>query len=404
MMEAKELNEMTGIGIAIIAGYFIGKLIHKFNIPSVAGYIIAGLLLGESFLGVFGEGFIERTSLVSDMALALIAFTIGGELLKSSLKKIGAKVFIIAFFEGVFAFILVMVAMLVIGLPIETALLLGAVASATAPAATLMVIGELRAKGPLSESLVAVVAIDDAICLMIYAVASSVAKVMMKHSGTIEWSKVLMDPLVEIGSSILLGAVVGGILVVMLHWVSYSREVLAIVLAAIMITLGLATFWNLSALLSNMTLGIMVTNLSANKAKAFSVIESITAPIYTAFFVLAGARLQIGLLVQVGFIGFVYTVARLLGKIGGASLGATIAGAEPVVKKYIGFGLLSQIGVAVGLAIVISHEFAGTEAGALIITVLLATTIVTEIVGPLCTRYALTKAGEVGAMDKKLEV
>ncbi len=404
MMEAKELNEMTGIGIAIIAGYFIGKLIHKFNIPSVAGYIIAGLLLGESFLGVFGEGFIERTSLVSDMALALIAFTIGGELLKSSLKKIGAKVFIIAFFEGVFAFILVMVAMLVIGLPIETALLLGAVASATAPAATLMVIGELRAKGPLSESLVAVVAIDDAICLMIYAVASSVAKVMMKHSGTIEWSKVLMDPLVEIGSSILLGAVVGGILVVMLHWVSYSREVLAIVLAAIMITLGLATVWNLSALLSNMTLGIMVTNLSANKAKAFSVIESITAPIYTAFFVLAGARLQIGLLVQVGFIGFVYTVARLLGKIGGASLGATIAGAEPVVKKYIGFGLLSQIGVAVGLAIVISHEFAGTEAGALIITVLLATTIVTEIVGPLCTRYALTKAGEVGAMDKKLEV
>ncbi len=404
MMEAKELNEMTGIGIAIIAGYFIGKLIHKFNIPSVAGYIIAGLLLGESFLGVFGEGFIERTSLVSDMALALIAFTIGGELLKSSLKKIGAKVFIIAFFEGVFAFILVMVAMLVIGLPIETALLLGAVASATAPAATLMVIGELRAKGPLSESLVAVVAIDDAICLMIYAVASSVAKVMMKHSGTIEWSKVLMDPLVEIGSSILLGAVVGGILVVMLHWVSYSREVLAIVLAAIMITLGLATVWNLSALLSNMTLGIMVTNLSANKAKAFSVIESITAPIYTAFFVLAGARLQIGLLVQVGFIGFVYTVARLLGKIGGASLGATIAGAEPVVKKYIGFGLLSQIGVAVGLAIVISHEFAGTEAGALIITVLLATTIVTEIVGPLCTRYALTKADEVGAMDKKLEV
>jgi Kef-type K+ transport system membrane component KefB len=401
-MEAKQLNEMAGIGIAIIAGYFIGKLINKFNVPSVAGYIIAGLILGQSFLGIFNENFVEKTSLISDMALALIAFTIGGELLKSSLKKIGAKVFVIAFFEGFLAFTIVTGAMLLMKLPMETALLLGAVASATAPAATLMVINELRAKGPLAESLIAVVAIDDAICLMIYAIAASVAKVLIKHTGSIEWSHVLVNPLIEIAESVLLGVLVGGLLVIVLHWVSYTREVLAVVIAAIMITLGLATMFHLSALLSNMTLGIMVTNLSANKTKAFSVIESITAPIYTAFFVLAGARLQIGLLVQVGLIGLVYTVARMVGKIAGASFGATIAKADSVVKKYIGFGLLSQIVVAVGLAIVISHEFAGTEAGSLIITVLLATTVITEIVGPLSTRYAIIKSGEAGGMDARL--
>ncbi len=396
------MNEMAGIGIAILSGYFIGKLINKLNVPSVAGYIIAGLILGQSFLGIFSAELIEKTSAVSDMALALIAFSIGGELLKSSLKKIGFRVFVIAFFEGFLAFIIVTAAMLFMKVPIETAILLGAVASATAPAATVMVINELRAKGPLADTLVAVVAIDDAICLMIYAVASSVAKVMFEHSGSIQWSHVIVKPVIEIGGSLLLGIVIGGILVFILHWVSYTREVLAVVIAAIMITLGLATYFDLSALLCNMTLGIMVTNFSSNKTKAFSVIESITAPIYTAFFVLAGARLQISLLAQVGLIGVVYTLARMAGKIAGASFGATITKADPMVKKYIGFGLLSQIGVAVGLAIVISHEFAGTEAGTLIITVLLATTVITEIVGPLCTRFAIIKSGEAGALDAKL--
>ncbi len=389
---------MTGIGLSIICGFFIGKIMFKLKIPSVAGYIIAGLLLGQSFLGIFNLEFLDKVSGISDLALALIAFSIGGELLASDLKKIGIKVFAIAFFEAFLAFVLVTTAMILMKQPLESALLLGAVASATAPAATVMVINELKAKGPLASTLIAVVAIDDAICLMIYAVASSIARVLIAHSGTIQWSHVIVGPIVEIGGSIVLGAIIGGLLVLCLSRVSYSREVLVVVVAAILLTLGVATKFGFSALLSNMTVGIMVVNFSSHRTKAFSVIESITSPIYTAFFVLAGARLQISLLAKVGLIGLVYTFARILGKVSGASLGATLSKAEPVIKKYIGFGLLSQIGVAVGLAIVISHEFAGTEIGSLIITVLLATTVITEIIGPLCTRFAVMKSGENGKL------
>lgn len=388
---------MTGLGLAIIAGYVMGKLINKLKVPSVAGYIIAGLILGQSFLGLLTDDLIEHLSGISDLALALIAFSIGGELLVSNLKKIGIRVFVIAFFEAFTAFALVTLAMLWLHQPLEAALLLGAVASATAPAATVMVLNELGAKGPLSNTLVAVVAIDDAICLMIYAVASSLAKVIISHSaGTIHWSQVIIKPVIEIFGSLGLGVIIGGILVLILRKVSYTREILVVLISSILITLGIATKLELSALLCNMTVGIMVANFSSHRIKAFSVIESITAPIYTGFFVLAGARLQISLLAQVGVIGLFYTAARLIGKIGGASFGALITRAHPSVKKYIGFGLLSQIGVAVGLAIIISHEFSGTDIGSLIITVLLATTIITEIIGPLCTRFAVIRAGESG--------
>ncbi|MDK2798817.1 MAG: hypothetical protein PWP27_315 [Clostridiales bacterium] len=393
------MNDMMGVGLSIICGYGIGKIVNRFKIPSVAGYIIAGLLLGQSFFGLLSVEFLERVVGISDLALALIAFSIGGELKISNLKKIGGRVFAIAFFEAITAFILVTVAMLLLKQPMEIALLLGAVASATAPAATVMVLNELRAKGPLANTLIAVVAIDDAICLMIYAIASSIAKVIIAHSGTIHWVSVMSKPFIEIFGSIALGVLIGAILTYILSKISYRNEVLVIILSFIILTAGLAIKFEFSALLTNMTLGIMVVNLSANRAKAFSVIESISAPIYTAFFVLAGARLQISLLVKVGLIGLVYTAARIIGKIAGASFGATISKAEPVVKQYIGFGLLSQIGVAVGLAIIISHEFPGTTIGSLIITVLLATTVITEIIGPLCTRYAVMKSGEHGKLD-----
>ncbi len=393
------MNDMLGIGIAIIAGYFLGKLINKLKIPSVAGYVIAGLILGQSFVGLFTEGFLEKVGEISDFALALIAFGIGGELLISDLKRVGKKVFTIAFLEATAAFILVTGAMLLLKQPIPTALLLGAVASATAPAATVMVINELRAKGPLTGTLIAVVAIDDAICLMIYAIASSVARVFIEHSTEIHWSQVMLKPLIEIGGSIGVGILIGGILVIILNRISYSKEILAVTVAGILVTLGTAAVLDLSALLCNMTVGVMVANFSSQRQKAFSVVDSVSAPIYTAFFVLAGARLQVALLAKVGLIGLVYTVARMVGKVSGASLGAAIAKAEPEVKKFIGFGLLSQIGVAVGLAIVISHEFAGTDLGNLIITVLLATTIITEIVGPLFTKMALKRSGEAGAAD-----
>jgi len=394
---------ILGLGIAIAAGFLIGKLIELLKIPSVAGYIIAGLILGKSVLGIIDTEFISNTTMVSDIALAIIAFSIGGELVFDKLKEIGLRVFFIALAEGGMAFALVFGSMLLLGQPMAVSLLLGAVASATAPAATVMVLSELRCKGPLTSTLIAVVAIDDVICLLIYAVASSIAKVLVKHGESIHISKIILGPLYEIGGSLLLGIVIGAILVFVMRVFSRNREVLALIVAGIFITVGLAQQFELSALLSNMTVGIIVSNFSSRRLKAFMVIESVTAPIYICFFVLAGARLDLSLLAQVGIIGVVYTAARMVGKIAGASFVATVTKAHKNVRKYLGFGLLSQIGVAVGLAIVVSHEFVGTNIGDIVITVLLATTVITEIVGPLLTKFAVIKSGEAYSNEQYLE-
>lgn len=392
------MTTLFGLGIAIIVGFLIGKFIEFIKIPSVAGYIIAGLILGQSFINILDKDFIEQANSVSDVALAIIAFSIGGELVFSELKKIGLRVVFIAMAEGGMAFILVFIGMLLMKQSVAASLLLGAVASATAPAATVLILNELRCDGPLTKTLIAVVAIDDIICLIIYAIASSIAKVLITHGESIHISKMIIGPLYEIGGSIILGGVVGIILIILLRFFSRNNEVLSIVVAAIFITIGFSNYFGLSTLLSNMTLGILVANFSSKKLKAFMVIESFTAPLYISFFVIAGARLDISLISKVGMIGLVYMVLRMIGKIAGASSMAIITKADPSVKKYLGFGLLSQIGVAVGLAIVISHEFAGTGIGDLVITVLLATTILTEIIGPLMTKYAVTKAKEVNKL------
>ncbi len=395
------MTTLLGLGIAIIVGFLLGKLIEVIKVPSVAGYIIAGMILGKSFVNILDSEFIENANSVSEVALAIIAFTIGGELVFEELKKIGLRVVFIAMAEGGMAFILVFISMLLLHQTLATAILLGAVASATAPAATVLILNQLRAKGPLTKTLIAVVAIDDIICLMIYAVASSIAKVTLEHGEDVHISKMLLGPLYEIGFSVLLGLGIGLVLMLLLRYFSRNSEVLAIVVAGIFIAIGIADYFELSTLLTNMTLGIVIANYSSKRLKAFMVIEAFTAPLYISFFVIAGARLDISLISQVGVIGLVYLLMRMAGKISGASLMGIITKADKNVSKYLGFGLLSQIGVAVGLAIVISHEFAGTGIGDIVITVLLATTIATEIIGPLMTKLAVIKSGEAYQLEEE---
>lgn len=395
------MTTLLGLGIAIIVGFLLGKLIEVIKVPSVAGYIIGGMILGKSFVNILDSDFIENANSVSEVALAIIAFTIGGELVFEELKKIGLRVVFIAMAEGGMAFTLVFISMLLLHQTLATSILLGAVASATAPAATVLILNQLRAKGPLTKTLIAVVAIDDIICLMIYAVASSVAKVTLEHGEGVHISKMLLGPLYEIGFSVLLGLGIGLILMLLLRYFSRNSEVLAIVVAGIFIAIGIADYFELSTLLTNMTLGIVIANYSSKRLKAFMVIEAFTAPLYISFFVIAGARLDISLISQVGVIGLVYLLMRMAGKISGASLMGIITKADKNVSKYLGFGLLSQIGVAVGLAIVISHEFAGTGIGDIVITVLLATTIATEIIGPLMTKLAVIKSGEAYQLEEE---
>jgi len=387
------MNAFISLGTALIIGIIFGKLINKFKIPSVAGYIIAGLVLGVSGFKLVNPEMLDKLSFISDFALGIIAFNIGSELELSVIKKLGKSIFIIATCEALGAFILVSTAMYVLTGQIAIALILGAVASATAPAATVMVLKECKASGPLTSTLLGVVAVDDAICLMIYSIASSIAKVFIKHQE-ITINKVLIFPIAEILLSLALGCVLGIILCYLLDKCATKEEILGFTAGIILLLIGACAIFNLSSLLTAMTMGCIVANVSSNSKKAFSSIETFSPPIIASFFILAGCRLDISLLPQIGVTGICYFLFRMIGKISGATLGATISNAPETVKKYIGFGLLSQVGVAIGLAITVSKEFNGTELGSLVITILLATTIVTELIGPILTKSAIIKAKE----------
>ncbi|NOH15524.1 cation:proton antiporter [Clostridium cochlearium] len=387
------MNPFISVGMAIILGVLFGKIMNKFKIPAVAGYVIAGLVLGVSCLNLISGEMSEQLSFIGDFALGIIAFNIGSELEYSVLKRLGKPIFIIAFFEAIFAFILVTLVTILLGEKIYTALILGAVASATAPAATVMVLNELKAKGPLTSTLLGVVAVDDAICLMIYAIASSLAKVFINHTSINMYSLIYL-PIKEIVLSVLSGFILGILLVYIINRLHKDSEIQIVALGFIITLTGIAMKYNLSPLLSCMSLGIAVSNLCAHSNEVFSTIEKFDSPIITAFFVLAGARLNISLIPKIGLLGICYLIFRIIGKVSGAYVGGIISKAPKVVKKYIGYGLFSQIGVAIGLAIIVSREFKGTGLDVKVLTILLATTIITEIIGPISTKQAIIKAKE----------
>lgn len=388
------MNSFLCIGLSLLIGIFMGQLMNMLKIPAVAGYIIAGLITGISGLKIIDSNMIENLSFLSNIALSIIAFNIGSELKVSTLKKLGKSIFIIAVCEAFGAFILVTGVMLLMKLDISTAIILGAVSSATAPAATVMVIRQYKAKGPLTSTLLGVVAVDDAICLMIYAVASAIAKVFIKHQ-TITFYKVAIHPLMEITFSLIAGAICGILMAYLIKKAKTEAELLAFILSIILLISGIAEKFDLSALLCSMAMGVMVSNVSSNSRKAFSIVDNFSPPIITLFFILAGSRLDVSLLPHIGVIGIAYLVFRIIGKVAGASIGGIISKSPKVVTKNIGLGLLSQVGVAIGLAISVSNDFSSSNLGQVVITILLATTIITEIIGPIATKSAIIRADEV---------
>lgn len=398
---------MTGlfiIGIAMLAGLLGGKIFNKFGVPAVGGYVVIGIILGSSVLGVFSNEVLNNVGVMSDLALGLIAFGIGGALKFDVLKKLGKSIFAITTFEALFSFILVTLSIYIISRDVGVSLILGAVASATAPAATVMVINEYKAAGTLTTTLLAVVGLDDAFALIVYGFASAIAKVFLQKEAVMSFNNVLLKPVLEVFGAVLLGVICGFILVYFMRFMRTRSESFTLAIGGILAVTGLSQMLNISGLLANMALGMIAVNyMLHNRREIFNIIDTITPPIYAAFFVLAGAWLQIGLIPQLGVLGILYFISRIIGKVSGASIGGYLSKAPEVVRKYIGYGLLSQVGVAVGLAIMVNREFgggiygeAGKHLGVIVINVLLATTILTEIIGPIMTKFAISKAGEVG--------
>lgn len=386
------MNTLLSLSIAMTVGLLMTRVMKKINLPNVTGYLIAGLIIGPFALGVFKAGQLDSYTVITNAALGFIAFSIGSEFKLSLLKQLGSKIFVITFFEACGASFLVTTVLLLFKVDPPLALVLGAIASATAPAATLMVVRQYKASGPVTSTLLPVVAIDDAVCLMLYSIMSSIASSMGRDSG-FDFKETILKPIGEIVLSLLIGLVAGVLLSLATKFFKSRANRISLVVTCIFLGVGLSEKFGLSSLLVCMSIGAAFANLSPVSDSVLENSDRWTPPLFMLFFVISGAQLDFSVIPQVGLIGIGYITLRSLGKYFGAMLGCTLSKTESSVKKFLGITLLPQAGVAIGMAqLSIS---AVPQYGEQIRAVILCGTLFYELVGPLLTKLALTKAGEI---------
>ena len=399
------INIILFLGIILFGGAIGGRLFQKIKIPQVVGYIIIGVILGQSGLKFIGMNMIKQLEPVSAVALSLIGFSIGGELKISVLKKRGRQFASILIFEALAAF--VVVSALVFGLvylltgnlntAVALAIVLGSISSATAPAATTDVLWENRTKGPLTSTVLGIVAMDDAVALLLFAFSVSIAGSLIGGGESVHVSERLISLGWEIGGAVAAGALIAVILTKLIRGFVNEERILAFSIGAIMLLAGLAQALDVDGILAAMSMGFFISNFAPRKSReTFALVQKFSPPIYVLFFVLVGAKLNIWKITGfIAVIAAVFLVGRTFGKLIGARAGAAISKAPKTVYKYLPFCLLSQAGVAIGLSIVAGQVFPG-EFGDLVVTVVTATTFIVQILGPISVKYAVVKAGEVG--------
>lgn len=416
------MQTLFSLSIALFAGLILSRLAKLVKLPAVTAYLIAGILVGPFCLGAFNVGGLGFTadvienkhlSIISDVALGFIAFAIGNEFRLSQLKSIGKQATIIGVLQAVFTTLLVDVALISFHfifphvLSLEAAIVLGAIASATAPAATLMVVRQYKAKGPLTDTLLPVVALDDAVGLILFSISFGIAKGLM--SGSVNALSIIVEPLIEVVISIGLGAIMG-LLITLLERFFHSRSKrLSISVAFVFLTVAISmvnvnigpVHVAFSPLLTCMMLGTVFCNRCDFSAELMDRLDRWTAPIFILFFVLSGAELDLTVLTDllIVLVGITYIVFRCLGKYFGANLSARLAGSAPTIRKYLGITLFPQAGVALGMAI--KAQAGLGEVGAIVANITLFSVLVYEIVGPFLTKISLSKAGEIVPEGRK---
>ncbi|MBL7084479.1 MAG: cation:proton antiporter [Candidatus Omnitrophica bacterium] len=386
---------ILSLGFVLLAGLLAGKLIRQIRIPMVTAYLLLGIVVGPAALNLVAEGILNSSGLISNIVFGLIAFSIGQNFALERFRKIGRPVIWISVLAAVAPWFLISTAfLLLLKQPLYIALLFGAISSATAPAATMMVIREYKAKGSFTDTLLGIVAIDDAWCLIIFALSFAFAKAITAHvTANFFIFKVLFHSLLEIIGAFILGGILALILSYLSRFVTTPSDLLIYTLGFIFLNTGLALCLNFSVLLANMFMAAVLVNVHKVSFKFFEALRGIDSPLYLLFFVLAGANLEIGLLKTLGLLGLAYIVFRSIGKIGGAYLGGLFAQVPARMKNYMGLALLPQAGVALGVALIAKDQF--PQIGGMIFTTIVATTVIYEIVGPICTRISLKKAGEI---------
>ena len=395
------------IGFLVFIGMFAGKSMRFIRLPSIIGFMLIGVICGPSLAGILNEDIISRLSFLPEVALSFVALSIGLELHFPSLKREGKGIIFIILSESIAAFAVTAAGIYVLTKNLPLALIFGAIAPASAPAGTVAVIQEYNAKGPLTRALYSVVGFDDGFGIIIFGFAAAIAKSLLgTESGTSSenvW-QMISTPLMEVSLSIAAGAAFSFIFIVIARKLKGGRDLFIFIFAVVLLANGLCILFHLSSILTNMVLGIFIVNTQAKK-----LIEQVRAEIgrvlpllFVLFFVLAGANLHLSALPALGIIGLIYIACRSLGLIGGSWLGASLTRSPENIRKYLGIGILSQAGVAIGLALIVSNEFsafgeAGSFIGSTVITTVTATSIFFEIVGPVLTKVGLKKAQEIHA-------
>ena len=410
------METLLSIAVALFAGLLVSRFVKPLKMPAVTGYLIAGILIGPYCLGRLGVGGlglhtmeeVKAFSLFNDVALGFIAFAIGNEFRLSQLRQTGRQATVIGIFQAIVAAVLVDVTLLalhrfVLGdtLPVADAIVLGAIATATAPAATLMVVRQYKAKGKLTDLLLPIVALDDAVGLIVFAVSFGAAKAM--RVGMFDLTSILLEPMLEIICSLLLGFGMGLIFsLVEKYFKSNSKRLsLSITFVIMTVALSMAEFHigtvrvGFSSLLVCMMLGTVFCNLCDFSEEIMGKTDRWTAPLFILFFVLSGAELELNVFSDMAIVGIgaAYILSRSLGKWLGASVSAKMVHCDPVVQKYLGITLLPQAGVALGMSVTVAQTL-GAD-GAMVRNIVLFGVLIYELVGPTLTRIALTRAGDI---------
>lgn len=401
------METLLSIAVALCAGLLVSRFVKPLKLPAVTGYLIAGILIGPyclGKLGVPGLGFpttadVKALSLFNDVALGFIAFAIGNEFRLSQLRQTGKQATVIGIFQALTATL--MVDLMLIGLhffilgdsiSVADAIVLGAIATATAPAATLMVVRQYKANGPVTRMLLPVVAMDDALGLMLYAIMMAIARTL-DSGAALSVMTLLVKPLIEIVGSLAMGVLIGTVMVFCLRFFHSRGNKLTMTILIVFLAVGLSTMLDLSSLLVCMMIGATMINVSNDSPALLEQCDRFTPPLFLLFFVLSGASLDLSVLPTVGVVGIAYVLSRAIGKSLGATIGAAIEKCDKNIIRYLGMTLIPQAGVAIGMARMCLTDLPAY--GSTINAVVLAGTLIYELTGPVITKIALTKAGEI---------
>lgn len=404
----KQSHPLLHIGLLLLCGYIGGKIANYLKAPRVSGYIVTGMLLSPSILGVFHEELVKsELTIITDMALGIIAFSIGGALELGRLKRLGRHIFWITPLQALAASLLT-TAIIAIpfrlihgpGIPFwnlyfPMAMIIGAISAATAPAATLAIIHEYKAKGPLTTILLGVVSLDDGLTILFYAIAIALARSLVTETP-LSWHAVLVIPGLHVLVALALGGVIGLCMRGLIRFVPRREAMLGIMAGSIFLTSGLAITFHSSPLLANMVLGFMVVNFVRHGEDLFGVVETIEESLFMMFFTLAGAHLDLRVIQIAGWLAGLIVFARFSGKLIGTRLGAQISQAPKEVKRYLGLGLLPTAGVTVGLVLMAQNLFGPSQISEVMVSAVLGSVIINELLSPILVRHALLKSGEAG--------